>query len=150
MMRGLGCILIIAFFLSGCATISQATSKNRANLLKLSIDMGKQEALGVMGSKKITSGCHFLEGESYKVVAINNPYRSETLEGRDKYKGKVLEVFYYVTDIRKNDGLISDSELTPLVFDEGKLIGWGWSFLRDNARKYEIEIKPPASLGVEG
>lgn len=55
------------------------------------------------------------------VVCATPPYRSEILQG----KNKTFEVVYYVTDVKKDDNAIIDDELTPFVFDNGKLIGWG-------------------------
>jgi hypothetical protein len=82
-----------------------------------------------MGQKKFSAGNFFYNEIP---VTINNPYRNEIVAGKD---GSTLEVFYYVTDVHRNDGLITDDELTPLVFDNGKLIGWGQTFLNDITRK---------------
>jgi len=76
------------------------------------------------------------------IINANNPYRSEILQGKDK----TFEVLYYYTDIKNYDAWygmkgIADDELTPLVFDEGKLIGWGWSYLEANVKKYEIRMR---------
>jgi hypothetical protein len=57
---------------------------------------------------------------------IDNPYRNETLTGKD---GKSYEVLYYYTELKQRDDRITDDELTPLVFHDGKLIGWGYPFL---------------------
>jgi hypothetical protein len=122
-------LVIAMFILSGCATVSQATAKNRVNLSKLSLGMSKEDAIAVMGQKKFSAGNFFYNEIP---VTINNPYRNEIVAGKD---GSTLEVFYYVTDVHRNDGLITDDELTPLVFDNGKLIGWGQTFLNDITRK---------------
>lgn len=116
--------------LSGCATASQATARNREHLLKLSIGMSKEEAINIMGKKRFSAG-NLIYSET--PLMINNPYRSEIVAGRDK----TLEIIYYVTDVKKNDGVITDDELTPLVFEDGKLIGWGQTFLRDSSRMVE-------------
>jgi hypothetical protein len=57
-------------------------------------------------------------------IAVPNPYRSEI----KKVGNKNYEILFYYTDIRKQDGAITDDELTPLVLEDGKLIGWGWFF----------------------
>ena len=57
---------------------------------------------------------------------IDNPYRSEILTGKD---GKSCQVIYYYTELKQRDDKITDDELTPLVFEDGKLIGWGYPFL---------------------
>ena len=131
--------LLLCLGLVGCASpvsLSKATTPTRENLIKISIGMSKQEVINIMGTK--TKEAYYHGGlDKWAFSTINNPYRSEIIQG----KGKTLEVIYYVTDDKNNDGAISDDELTPLVFDEGKLIGWGWSFLQDNVRKYELRMR---------
>ena len=120
-------------------SVSQITTINRQHLLKLSIGMTKDEAINIMGTTPMNA--NYTEISSRRKITrgitITNPYRSEVIQGKDKS----FEVIYYVTDDKNNDGAISDDELTPLVFDEGKLIGWGWGFLQDNAQKYEIRMR---------
>lgn len=125
-------VLLLCLGLVGCANIQQLTAPNRVNLMKLSIGMTKAEALKIMGTKTV-SGTDINLG----TTVINNPYRSEILQGKDK----TFEVLYYATDVKKDDYAITDDELTPLIFDNGKLMGWGWSFLQDNAQKYEIRMR---------
>ncbi|MBF0523246.1 MAG: DUF3192 domain-containing protein [Candidatus Omnitrophica bacterium] len=133
--------VMLCLGLVGCATtMSQSIAPNRENLLKLSIGMTKDQALNIMGTKAFTAGgFNFVGGYNTAgpAVTITNPYRSEILQGKDKN----LEVIYYVTDDKTGNGVITDDDLTPLVFDNGKLIGWGRSFLQDNAQKYEIRIR---------
>ena len=131
-MKKLIYLFVMVILVSGCATIQQATAPNRENLLKLSIGMSKAEVLATMGTKSIAK-----RDINLITTTINNPYRSEILQGKDA----TLEVIYYVTDVKKDDYAITDDELTPLVFDNGKLIGWGWSFLKDNTQKYEIRMR---------
>lgn len=128
--------LLLCFGLVGCATMQEATAPNRTNLLKLSIGMSKAEAISAMGTVPATA--YYRDNFGFQQsFTINNPYRSEILQGKDK----TFEVLYYATDVKKDDNAITDDELTPLIFDNGKLIGWGWSFLQDNAQKYEIRIR---------
>ena len=122
-------LLTLAVLISGCASMSGVRTMNRENLFKLSIGMAKQEALNVMGAKSF---------ETYTDGRINNPYRSETLSNKE---GKVFEVLYYYTDIKRADDAITDDELTPLIFDNGRLIGWGWGFLQDNIQRYELRVR---------
>ncbi len=59
-------------------------------------------------------------GPGYKPLTIPNPYKSEVI----KDKGFFIE--YYIEAIRQPDGIVSDNELMPLIFKNGKLIGRGW------------------------
>jgi len=149
-------ILLLCLYLSGCIplligagvgvgvassrkSISQATAVNRENLSRLSIGLAKEEAISIMGTKPMNAFYTELSGirKITRGIIVSNPYRSEILSGGDK----TLEVVYYTTDVKNDDGAITDDELTPLVFDNGKLIGWGWSFLNDNIQKYEIRMR---------
>lgn len=130
-------LLFLVILLGGCATLSTATSTNRENLLKLSIGMSKVDAVNIMGTKTMVANNLLFNQGQRPVLKINNPYRSEILQGKDR----TFEVLYYVTDDKTGSGVITDDDLTPLVFDDGKLIGWGRSFLQDNAQKHEIRIR---------
>lgn len=133
-MKKLIYLFVMAMLVSGCATgLHQTIAPNRVSLLKLSIGMSKEEVLKVMGTKSFStySQGNVLGIPSY--LTITNPYRSEVMRGKDD---KIFEVIYYVTDVKDDDNAITDDELTPLVFDNGKLIGWGQSFLQDNIQKY--------------
>ena len=121
-------------------SVSQVTAINRERLLNLSLGMTKDQALNTMGKESFKNANWTEISENRKItrgMTITNPYRSEILQGKDK----TLEVIYYVTDDKNNDGAIQDDELTPLVFDEGKLIGWGNSFLDANIQKHEIRLR---------
>ena len=136
-------LLLLVMMVSGCIEgqrgMSVVTAPNRANLLKLSIGMSKQKVINIMGTEEMIAfyappGTGLIHR---KTIIITNPYRSEIFQGKDK----TLEVIYYVTDVKRDDGAITDDELTPLVFDNGTLIGWGWSFLVESVKKYEIRIR---------
>ena len=137
--------LLLCLGLSGCATVTlqDITSVNRQNLLRLSIGMTKNEALNIMGTETKAAKVALYQFGNWaetpvENVQINNPYRSEILKDKN---GKNFEVIYYMTDIRKTDTNTIEDELTPLVFDNGKLIGWGWGFLNENIQKYEIRMR---------
>ena len=136
-MRRILTFIVMLVMLSGCATMNGVRVGNREKLIKLSVGMTKQEVLNIMGTGKVTTYQFAGLFTPFTAEEINNPYRSEILQG----KNKTFEVLYYYTDVKKMDLAITDDELTPLVFDDGKLIGWGWSFLQDNAQKYEIRIR---------
>lgn len=121
---------IVSMTLLGCAPSNDAIrAQNRENLLKLSMGMSKAEVLQIMGTKTIKS-----DGD----WTINNPYKSEMLKGKD---GIVYELLFYYTDMKAADNAITDDELTPLVFKDKELLGWGWSFVNDNVEKREVRVR---------
>ena len=118
-------IIPILLLLAGCSNLYLDPSdplriQNKENAQKLSVGMSKQVAMEIMGTDPAKG----------VFMWIDNPYRSETLKGKD---GKVYEVLYYYTDLKQRDDKITDDELTPLVFENGKLTGWGYPFLDQKA-----------------
>jgi len=134
-MKKAGFVLVLSVLAIGCAgSLDKVRTTNRKRLLKLSIGMTKKQALKIMGTK---SG-----GGKYGEPTVNSPYKSEILQGQEK----TFEVIYYYTDIKSafysaHEVTITDDELTPLVFENGRLIGWGNSFLESNINKYQIKPK---------
>jgi hypothetical protein len=114
-------LLVLTLF--GCASTHDVRIKNRENLLRLAIGINKFEVLQTMGTETIGT--------------VNNPYRVETPLDKD---GRLLEVLFYHTDVRKKDKLISDDELTPIVLQDNKLIGWGWAFLSERVPSYHYKV----------
>jgi hypothetical protein len=118
-------VSVLFVLIAGCtSSLDRVRTANRRNLLKLSVGMTKEQALAIMGNK---SG-----GGRFGEPTVNSPYKSEILQGKDK----TFEVLYYYTDVEStvytaNPATILDDELTPLIFDNGKLIGWGADFLED-------------------
>ena len=126
-------LLIGLVLICGCATVESITAPNRARLSKLKVDMDKTVALKAMGSRTMKVKLDLLHS-----VIINNPYRTEILPGQDK----TFEIYYYVTDNKFDDNVIRDDDLTPLVFADGKLMGWGQNFLKDLIEKNHIKNAP--------
>jgi hypothetical protein len=124
-MKKAAVVSILFVLTAGCtSSLDGVRTANRQNLLKLSVGMTKEQALAMMGNK---SG-----GGRFGEPTVNSPYKSEILPGGDK----TFEVLYYYTDVRNaiyiaNPSTVHDDELTPLVFDNGKLIGWGADFLKN-------------------
>ena len=127
-----GNFLLITVIFSGCATTPGIALVNRQHLLRLSRGMDKNEALRIMGKSTVT--VH--DGLDGKV--INNPYISETLQGKDR----IYDVIYYLTSDRDLDSNtpVTKGDLTPLFFDDGKLVGWGTDFLEAMAEPKGITL----------
>jgi hypothetical protein len=124
-MKKAAIVSILLVLAAGCtSSLDRVRTANRRNLMKLSVGMTKEQAMATMG--------HNSGGGRFGEPTVNSPYKSEILPGKDK----TFEVLYYYTDVEStvytaNPATVRDDELTPLIFDNGKLIGWGKDFLED-------------------
>ena len=94
-------------------TPQQVRTMNKEKLNELEIGMNENVVLMMMESKtfKIESAPFIIE----------NPFKTEIYSNDiDVYK-----ILYFYTDLVKRDGFITDEELTPIIFKNNKLIGWG-------------------------
>lgn len=137
-MRKLIYLFILGMVVSGCMTPlikPQVTEMNRENLTKLSVGMTKRQVSKVMKDQTFVLGGANVTPFSTAfspMWTLKNPLKSEIFEGKD---GKSLEVRYYIVDGQKESPEVADEEMTPLVFEDGKLIGWGWDFLNENRKE---------------
>ena len=123
-------------------TLEEVRVMNRQNLMRLSVGMTKDEVLAIMGTGTIETYRKQIRemdtDEVYRDETITQPYRNELIETS---AGEPVELLWYYTDRKKADGVLSDDELTPLILQEGHLVGWGWSFLSQNVERYNITIQ---------
>ena len=49
--------------------------------------------------------------------------------------GTFVEILLYYTERQGANAAITNNELTPLVVEDDVLVGWGWSYLEQNADK---------------
>ena len=98
-------------------TVSYKTllSRNLSNLNKLSMGMTKQQLTELMGT--------FQSKTSNSVVP--NPYITEPMP----ISGKTYEVLWYLTKKYPPFTPVKKSQATPVVLRDGKVIGWGDSYL---------------------
>jgi len=143
-------ILLFALMLTAHDIFAQALSKkpsrnevgsyNQANLLKIDIGVTKTKVLEVMGGvQKIqtyTSTSFMTKKES---VIINNPFNREF---KTDSAGNTLEILWYYTNINKADGDITREQQTPIVLEKNAVVGMGWDFYEDYARRKGITIEP--------
>ena len=117
--------LFYLMILSGCATTS-ATVREMVDLHSIHDGMSLPEVKTRLGDKVVT-GYDLVNPKKqiFTPITLKNPYREETFKNGDK----TYEIAYYFTSIKKQDGMITDDELTPLVFENNRLIGQGWTFL---------------------
>ena len=85
----------------GCATPWGTSSSNITNSRALRVGMTKSEVLQVMGE----------------------PIRDERFAAPD--------LWYYYIETVWLDGLVTEDECMPLVFENGVLVGWGNDFYID-------------------
>ena len=107
--------LFLAAYSAGCSTPWGTAKRNVENSRNLRVGMTKNEVLEVMGE----------------------PIRDEKFCEPDLW-------FYYI-EMVWGDGLVTPEECLPLVFADGKLIGWGNDFYLDHQIKRRKE-DPGADL----
>ena len=117
------CFVVLALC-CGCESVNpyRIAEKNINNSKNLRVGMTKAEVLQIMG-------------EPLKNESFNKP-----------------DLWYYYYDCNWLDGLTTEEECFPLVFRDGKLIGWGNRFytawrLEHKDTIPEVELPPEASAG---
>lgn len=137
------CLVCISLLIGCTAYMSQQLEEvrvnNRTRLNDLELGFTKGKVLEVMGESTDTLKSNQLRdsGTPNERVIINNPYRSSAFTK----SGTQIEILLYYTDLKSNDGAITDDELTPIILIDGKVAGWGWEYWTDVAAKYEIRIR---------
>jgi hypothetical protein len=117
-----------SLILTGCAStpvynpMQQASQQeillNENGFKSIQVGMAMDQVHVIMG-QELVIGYEF-QTPGYKPLTIPNPYKSEAI----KDSGYVIE--YYIEAIRQPDNVVSEDELMPLIFKDGKLIGRGW------------------------
>jgi len=124
--------------LGGCSTLmvdplEQLRTENKAKVEKLAVGMTRMEVESVMGDARAGGGLPEVLFGRVQYLQARNPMREESLTGTD---GAGYLVLFYYTDVRQRDDKITDDELTPVVFRDGKVAGIGYAFLGERATKY--------------
>ncbi len=101
------------------STLEKSRRHNRTALEQLEIGMSVDEVRERMGSGSTWGGD--------AVGWIDNPYRTESFRAGD---GSPVRILFYYTETVRHDDAITDDELTPVAFQDGALVGWGWSYFR--------------------
>lgn len=124
-------LFLLSFVILGCMTAkpqSQSfyqSKKNLTQVQKVYLGMNSKEVHALMGNEVVIGYERTKESQDFKPITVKNPYRTEELRSKDKR----YYVEYYLTDIKKEDGIISNDELTPFVFEDNELMGKGWNYL---------------------
>jgi hypothetical protein len=121
-------IIFLSLCMAGCASnvvynpMQVATQQelllNESGFKAIQDGMTLDEVHKIMGTELVIG--YKFQSPDYKPLTIPNPYRSEA--GKDPS----YFIEYYIEAINQPDNIVSDSELMPLIFKDGKLIGRGW------------------------
>ncbi|HEX7053565.1 MAG TPA: DUF3192 domain-containing protein [Burkholderiales bacterium] len=118
--------------LVGCSTLivdplEQMRAQNKEKLAKVVPGMTRMEVESVMGHERAGGGLPEVVFGRVQYLQATNPMREETVRGAD---GRDYLVLYYYTDVKQLDDKITDDELTPVVFRDGKVVGVGHQHLK--------------------
>jgi hypothetical protein len=86
---------------------------NQLNLAKIEVGMSKENVFKIFGNREYRG--------------MSNPFKSEFIPSKD---GKV-EVVYYYTDCNSNNGKGIYQSMTPIIFKDNMVVGWGHQILDD-------------------
>lgn len=105
-------------------------AENNRRIRGLGPGMTRAQALQWMGTRT------FSDPRSRFVVP--NPLRTDSYQLDDQTN---IEIAYYYTDLEKTDSIVSDKELTPLLFKNDVLTAWGRESVADWQIKNPIARK---------
>ena len=131
-------MLATATLLGGCVTGPAAwerlTDRNREGLHSLREGMSRGEVLATMESRT-----YFIrEGPQLRRLAVANPFRVSDMPLEN---GGSAEILYYYTRVVGYDCEVAPDELTPVVLEDDRLVGWGWPFLE---KRWGATVTPDA------
>lgn len=128
-------LIIMFLFWEGCASLDIEESvpqkfflsekKVLTNVSRVREDMSYQEVQALMGDEILTGYQKDPLTNQFEPMKLKNPYRIEILQR----SGQLYNIVYYFTKIKNSDGIISDEELTPLIFKNNQLMAQGWDSL---------------------
>jgi hypothetical protein len=135
--RRLGIAFALAA-LAACSTLfmdplEQLRATNKRNLERVAVGHTRLEVESIMGNERAGGGLPEVLFGRVQYLQARNPMREEDVLGAD---GAEYHVLFYYTDVRTRDDKITDDELTPVVFREGKVSGIGYSFLGPRVARY--------------
>ena len=106
---------------------------NKRNIAQFSAGMSRAEVERVMGNAEVGGSLFDVLYGRVQYQSAKNPMREERVRGSD---GAEYEVLFYYTDLITRDEKITDDELTPIAFRDGRIAGIGYGFLGPRVSKY--------------
>src|SRR5580765_133612 len=130
---------IFAQNLSKKPSRNEVGSYNQANLLKVDIGVTKTKVLEVMGGvQKIQTYISTSFMTKKEGIIINNPFNREF---KTDTAGNTTEILWYYTNINKAEGDITKEQQTPIILEKNAVVGMGWDFYEDYAKRKGITIE---------
>jgi hypothetical protein len=77
-------------------------------------------------------------GKDKGMLYVNNPYKTETIYCQDQ----TAKVLWYYSTVKCDNGEIGNDELTPILFVDGKVVGWGQRFNEQFCKKLPVPQPP--------
>jgi hypothetical protein len=119
---------------------NEVGSYNQANLLKVDIGTTKTKVLEAMGGvEKIQTYISNSPVTKKKDIIINNPFNREF---KTDSSGNTIEILWYYTDSKKAAGDITKEQQTPIILDKNAVVGLGWDFYEEYAKRKGIHLEP--------
>ena len=103
-------------------------SENQQSLARLALGMSAAEVRGIMGEGELVR---------YKKLYLIDPWRTESFYLADDTSVLIL---YYVTTRPDEYDHANDADLTPIVLENERVVGWGWSYLNRNVDRYQVSV----------
>ncbi|GMR20961.1 MAG: hypothetical protein BMS9Abin36_1559 [Gammaproteobacteria bacterium] len=94
--------------------IKETAARGQQNINRIDLGMTKTQVQNIMGTTN-----HYYATAHRKPTIITHPSKREMFESNSR----TFEVLYYYTRYAKRD-----AALTPVVLQEGKVVGWGWNY----------------------
>ena len=144
----IGLMITLSLFIGGCSAMP--VSETRRTVERSMIDvqtiqtgMSRSQVEHELGDK-VTTGYEIMnpalsqetdpKSPSAKPITVKNSLRVELYRANEK----VYEAAFYFVSLKQQDGVITDDELMPFVFEDDKLIGKGWEFYRNFKKEFQL------------
>ena len=121
-------------------TLDDVRAYNQTNLMKVELGFNKEQVIKAMGGMQNIQSYYPKDPYTWakpKYLVIANPYSRDLKTGKDS---ATIEILWYYTDLKNADGAINKEELTPIILEKNAVVGVGWGFYTDYAKKQEITV----------
>ena len=127
----LSCALAAFVVLAACGphyvrAYRAAVAENQNATKDLSLGMPASSVRSLMGDGDLIQ---------YKKIYFIDPWRSESYQLTD---GTDVLILYYLTEPARKYYHPDDQALTPIVLENDRVVGWGWTYLRSNTERYRV------------